>query len=272
MKIVFTIVQQSIHRVVRLVMIPFEEADSPWAAMVVVSLLLALLALLAFKMCSRQKRLVAARDRMVARTLELYVFRHDVAAIGGIFLRILKEMSLYLTETFRPVLIAIIPMVLLIGHVSPWLGFTPASTGKPSQLTVSLADAIQDVQAEPVLPDGVFVDGDVFRSFIEKELVWNLRSEKEAAGVIQGANFSKSFVAGDAFYPVYPKSSVRWIDLVMYPGDPLLQSGSNIVSVAVDYPERQWSLAGFNMNWLVLLFLLSIAWGIVLKKPFGVEF
>jgi hypothetical protein len=42
-------------------------------------------------------------------------------------------------------------------------------------------------------------------------------------------------------------------------------------SIVVTYPEQTMSLAGMNMNWLVLFVCLSIASGFVASKVFGIE-
>jgi hypothetical protein len=272
MKIVFTGLQQGIHQIVRIVMIPLELLNMPWGAMVFASLVLALLALFAFKLCSRQRRLVAARDRMIARTLELYVFRHDIAAVGGIFARIIKEMGIYLSETFRPVFVALIPMILLIGHFSPWLGFTPVPLEKSSQLVVSFADSTEGEQPDLEMPEGLALEGDVFHSYRDNEFVWTFVSSRELNGVFFGSDFQKSIRTGSRFRAVYPKSSLRLADIILYPGEPLMVHDADVVSVSVAYPERTWALAGFGINWLVLLLILSVFWGLILKRPFGVEF
>ena len=62
-----------------------------------------------------------------------------------------------------------------------------------------------------------------------------------------------------------------WIDQLLYSGETPLPSGSPLDSIEVVYPAQSLSVLGFETDWLVLFFILSIVFAFLLKGFFGVE-
>ena len=61
------------------------------------------------------------------------------------------------------------------------------------------------------------------------------------------------------------------IDQVLNPGEAPLPSASVVRSVEVKYPPASMSLFGWHIHWLIVYFILSIAFGFAFKGVFKVE-
>ena len=61
-----------------------------------------------------------------------------------------------------------------------------------------------------------------------------------------------------------------WQEL-LYPGEKSLPAESVINRIELVYPEQRLNFLGIGIHWLVAYFLLSIIFGLALKRPFKVE-
>ena len=43
-----------------------------------------------------------------------------------------------------------------------------------------------------------------------------------------------------------------------------------MTSITVAYPERDIEILGWQLNWMIVFFILSIVFAFALRKPFGV--
>lgn len=256
---------------IALAMRPWAGA-SPWLGLAAVSLVLALLALLAFKFCSNQRALRRARNRMLAHVLELHLFRDDLAGIFGAFARVLLGALGYIKETLKPLLVLAPPLLLLLVHLSGWFEWRPLRRAEPALLTAR-ADAPLTAVAAP----GLRLESAPFVSPLRRETIWRFWVEDERAPlwieVRSGAAAErKSVNAGRALVAVSP-ARVRdgaWARL-LHPAEPPLPAGGPLRELAVDYPRREITLGGRRVNWLLAVFVLSLGFGLVLKYPLRVE-
>ena len=61
-----------------------------------------------------------------------------------------------------------------------------------------------------------------------------------------------------------------FVNLILYPAEPPLPADGPVTSITVPYPERDIVVLGWRLNWMVVFFVLSIAFAFALRKPFGV--
>ena len=68
--------------------------------------------------------------------------------------------------------------------------------------------------------------------------------------------------------PVRLNSSL--LDQVLYPSEPPLPDDGAVSAMTVAYRERDIPVLGWDLNWMVVYFGLSLLFAVALKKPFGV--
>lgn len=260
-----------------LVMLPFQ--GSPWMAMFAWSVLIALLAMLAFKFCSNPDAIARTRNRVFAYILEFRLFKDDVLGVFGIFGRVLVGTLAYMKHYLTPIAVMIVPIVLLLIQMSTWFDYRPLEPGETALLTVTLnPDA--DVLKTPVTlspSEGIEVDTEALRIPAENQLVWRLKAvspnsceplELEAAGETVG----KVCCTGSGMKKL-SSSRIKggFLAQLAHPAEPALPDNTTISSIAIGYPRRELKIGNAGINWLVAVFVLSIVFGLALKPMFKVE-
>jgi hypothetical protein len=262
-----------------LVMRPFAVA-SPWPGLIAMSALIALVALLAFKFCSNQVALKRQKNRLFARLLEFQLFRDDLVGIFGAFGRVVVTTGLYLKESLKPLVVLFVPLVLILVHLAGWFEHRPLGRGEEMLVSVKLADERDPAQAGVSLAasPSLQIRTEPFISRAEHEVVWRVALAADAGeawveATVDGRSQRKTIATGGRLVPVSARR-VRdgfWTR-ILNPGEPALPADAAIASIDVRQPRREILLGNTSVHWVVAIFVLSLAFGLVLKYPFGVDF
>jgi len=260
-----------------LILRPF-TAISPWPVLVAASIFVALLALLAFKLSSRQADLRRAKGRLFAHILELHLFRDDLPAIFGVFVRVLGSVLGYLKEAVKPVLLLLIPLGLFLAHLAGWLESRPFREGDTTLLTLRLDPAV-DAASVSVSVSGspeVAVETGAFRSPRDNEISWRLRACRTGSGWVDVTVAGEECRKRVEVTRLVRRVSIRrvrdglWQSLA-YPAEARLPKRGVVRWLHVDYPVRDIRLAGMHVHWLLAVFVLSMIFALALKYPLRVE-
>ncbi len=251
---------------------------SPWVAMAIVSVLTALVMLVAFRYTSNQEGIRRIKARIQAHLLELRLYKDSLRTTFASQGKILACLPRYIGYSTVPVLVMIVPLVLMIVHLDLWFGYEHLKPGETAILKVKLRDGVKPT-AVPVAaeaPPGLAIDTPAVRIDSEGEVDWRLRAV--APGVhdvvvtVGGERLTKEVAVGG---PLMAVSEARVggsvLDELLNPGEPALRSGSEVTRVEVAYPPGRMSLFGWYVHWLVPFFLLSIVFGYALKGFFKIE-
>jgi len=256
---------------------PF-QAMSPWPSLLVASLLVTVLALLAFKYLSDQKTLKQCHDRVIARLLEIQLYQDDLMGIFGTFGRLLLGIFQYLGETVKSLAVLAIPMTLLMIQFGGWFQFRGLKQFETAVVTVKVDERFDlekvrlDLQASPEIA----IETQPFVAAAEHEVLWRIRpqalnSHAWIQVTVADQTLRKTVHCSDGLSHI---SSVRVRDgfwrRLSYPVESPLPSGSPVREIRIDYPVRAIPLFRFDINWLVALFGLSLILGLALKRPLRV--
>ncbi len=252
---------------------------SPAVVLLVHSLVIALLAVAVYALVSNQRGIRAARNRMLARLLEIRLFRDDPVSVLGSFRRVLAATGIYIAASLKPLLVLVPVVVLWIGQLAGWFEWRPLAKGESVVVSMKLRDGVSPL-AQPALlevPPGFVVETPAFRSVHTNEVAWRVKAIEAGNGVMQcsagAAVVGKEIVAGGSLERVSPKRvGDRFWDRVLYPGEESLSAAVPVAEVRVDFPRRSLRFFGHEINWVFAIFLASIAFALVVKRPFGVEF
>ncbi len=248
---------------------PF-RAWSHWWALSVFSLVIAVIALLAFKFFSNQQGLARARGRMLARVLELRLYKDDLPGIFGAFGRVLGAMSGYLAAYVKPLLVLIIPVSLILIQMSCWFDHRPFRAGETGLLTITFAkDADIMMQDAAVTASGtVALETDALRIPAERQMVWRFRAtgggparldisvddEQVCMDVLCGGGLKKIAAA---------RAAPSFWSTLAHPAAPPLPADSLVERIELRYPA--------GPSWLLPSFVLMIVFGLLLKPFLRVE-
>jgi len=268
----------TIGNLIKILFLPFSSL-SPWAAMIMISLLTALLMLLIYKKTSDQERIKKVKNRIKASFMEIRLFQHDLQTL----LQSQKELFLanlrYLLLNLKPLLVMLVPIFLLLAQLNLWFGYKIPETGETFLLKVKFQKTVdlQRVRLELEAPEGVVVETPVLRILDEREANWRLRRIGQMSGpliiTVNGERYQKELPSGGR--KLNRISTVRvkpnlWQEL-LYPGEKPLPADSLLNRVELLFKENRLLLGGIGFHWLVAYFLLSILLGLSLKGRFKVE-
>jgi uncharacterized membrane protein (DUF106 family) len=250
--------------------------DSPLAIVVVLSLVIGLAMVVLFGYTSDQKAIKIAKDQLKAHLLAVRLFRDQLPVVMGSYGKILRGTGRYLKLAFKPLLYVIIPITLLIVQLDRYLGQTPIPTNAPFLLTVSTtgADVLDGVSLE--LPPEIAVTAPAVRIPEENEIVWRLAAaadgEYEARITAGGQSVVKTVrVCSELARVSSVRLRGRFWERIFTSGEAALPPNGPIESISINYPERNIGIAGYEMNWIWLFFILSMVAGFLFKELLGIQ-
>lgn len=256
-------------------------ALSPGASLTVMSLLLGVLMLLAFKWVGDPKELETSRHRMQAFLMEMRLFDQEPKIVFGSMGRLFWWNLRFFVASLRPAVIATIPMVLLFVQMEHYYGRRPLRDGESAVVTAKLRHfekSSQNVQLES--SPGVAVETPPVRSPKRELVSWRIRadagtnelSEATLTLVLGKAEVTKSVTTGVGRTRVSMRRVSTVPDLTLYPVESAIEA-NNVLWVDVAYPSIDVAIFGLELHWLIWLVLISvigafgIRWGVNAWRP-----
>lgn len=251
----------------------------PWAAMILVSLLTSFLMLLIFRHTSNQAGIKKEKNRIKAHLLELRLFKDNMGVQLKAQGRILLANFKYVGHNMRPMLVMIIPVLLILIQLNLWFGAASLKPGESVLVKVRLAEGKypSEVPAALAASGELEIETPPLRIEDEAEIDWRLRAKTAGRGqltlTVGGETIVKSASVGATRLSPIPtlKPGRNLLDQIFNPGEAPLPSSSVVRSVEVRYPAAAMRLFGMNIHWLIVYFILSIAFGYAFKGLFKVE-
>lgn len=252
----------------------------PWPsvtmALIVSASVLALVIVGLFRLVGQPQSIRSARNRLVARTLELLLFGHDGRSLLTASGRILTANALYLWQFALPLLVSTIPITLLLIQGAAWFSHRPYRVGEPIIVEVTLAPGRSALDTPVTLntAEGLTLTAGPVRIPGHSELCYRLVGTKAGDGWVdlslEGHTVRKQIVVGEGLNRLtserYP--SRNWNSL-LHPGEEPLSADSPVARVATPYPTRTWNwgLSEYDacLVGVVLALLLSLIFARVLR-------
>jgi uncharacterized membrane protein (DUF106 family) len=251
---------------------------TPLAIVIMLSLVVGLLMILLFGYTSDQKAIGIAKDQLKAHLLAVRLYRDQLHVVMGSYGKVLRGTGRYLKLAFKPLLYVIIPITFLIVQLDRVLGLTPIQANVPFLLTARVNDpnTLDDVTIE--LPPEISASAPPVHVAADSEVVWRLVASREGAYDVKigtgGPGITKTVRVSSQLARLSPERlRDHFWERMFSSGEPALSANSAIESITVDYPERNISLgiAGYEMNWIWLFFILSMIAGFIFKELLGIE-
>ncbi len=274
-----------------LLLFPFRQLP-PIVGLSVVSLLTAVGMLLVFRATSDQRRIEQVKRGMIAALFEIRLFNDDLPALFRAQGEMLRQNAAYLRLSLVPMLWMIVPIGLVAAQLEFQYGYAGLTAGQPAlvkaqlrQSTTPLAEpASGTAAASPAVPAAslevpkeirVLTAGAWFPA--TQEIIWRVIADVPGEYVlnaaIDGERFTKTV---DATARVVRRSPVRvaagFLNQLLYPAEPPLPGGGAVTSISVSYPSRAIRVLRWDLPWAIVYLLLSMAFAVALRKPFGVTF
>ena len=242
-----------------------------------VSLVTAGILLLAFKATSDQARLTGVKRLIHAGFFEIRLFSDDVPTLLRTQLEMLRHSITYLRLSLAPALWVIVPLALVISHLEFHFGYGGLTPGQPALVKAALrvAEGSGAPQLTLTAPSGVRIDTPAVWLPAAKEVVWRITPVSKGEYALDVHNGDQVFTKTLRVSPdVGRRSPVRLagslLDQFLYPSEDPLPGDGPLTAISVAYEPRELRVLGWDVNWLVAYFVLTVMFMMVLRRPFGV--
>jgi len=260
------------------ILYPFRSL-TPVLGLALLALVTAVFALLVYKTISNQTQIKIRKRRIIGHFFGIYLARDELGLIVGEFMRVLAGIFRYLSYLLPPLLVVIVPVLFLCAQIQIRYGYDNLRPGDEVNITLLLSPEVDilhtDIKLEPQA--GVAIQTPALRIKSLREVNWRVEVKEDGDHTLSfrvgDTNFTKNLRALrriDRIYPVTEQPS--FLSVLAAPGDKTIPSGSPIVSVRINYPEREINILGLRLHWTIVFLILTLAFGLILKKPLKVDF
>lgn len=282
-------INATITKVFDLLLTPFEALGIEWA-IILVSGIFGILALVAFKHISYQRGIKGTKDRIKGHMIEIRLYQDDLGTVSKAIGKVLLRNLQYLALNFGPFIPLAIPFVFVLAQLVVRYSFDPIPiTADPSAVMAGRgtlvrveftdghardAEGLEIRYPEGVVPVSPLVPVESLGEAYQ-EVVVTAPGVHELELLLPGQDpVRKRLVAGQ-------RGQVRWmqpervsgvLSAALWPAEERIDGSSPIARIAFTYPESDlgW-LPGSGVLGVLLVFLVaSMAFGFAMLKPLGV--
>lgn len=253
---------------------PFQNLNPVWA-LLFVSFLTGIVMLWFFGKLSNQKAIERLRNQTRGNLLGVLLYQHDVKVVLRLHGLILRDTFMYLRHTLVPMLVLTVPLVPILAQLNLFFSSRPLRPGEAVLVKLKL-----NILAPPAgvgLADnsGVKVETPGVRIPSEREIAWRVRAVRPGTHKlvfhIGRDSLEKEVNVGGRWGAVSTRKTGNWLDLLLYPGEQPLKSGLAAKSIEIRYQPLSLSVMGWNVHWLILFLVVSVAVSFAFKGVLGVE-
>ncbi|HWL93224.1 MAG TPA: hypothetical protein VNT79_06790 [Phycisphaerae bacterium] len=254
---------------------------SPAVALVIISAVVGWLMLLIWRYTSNQAAIKQARNQIAAHLLSTRLFRDNLAVTFRAQRMIVWHALRLLGYSLKPMLIMLVPFVLVMAQIGLRYEFQPPRVGDVIRVTATLKPAASEEEfSQRLLGPGSQLEykpefqkkrHDPCRAAPIRTVDWRLTPLKPGRQVLLFGD-DHDFVrlpveVGENFARLSSIRGGSWYERLLYSGEPSIPAKSIFESIRVHYPPRSTPILGYDVHWLVTLFILSIVFALLLK-PF----
>lgn len=264
-----------------LLVLPFRGMPAA-VGLSVISLLVAVGMLLAFRRTSDQEGLDRVKRRIQAGIYEIRLYKDDLRTIFASQYAILKHTGTYARLSIVPMLWIMLPLVIVVIQLQFQYGYDGVEPGDSVLVIVELtgeeAERVAETRAADVVleaPEGVRVETPAAWSPALGEVAWRVRAEApgehELVVHVDGRSFTKSLRVSGTTVLRSPVRPAGLLGQMAYPAEAPLPDGSGLASIRVGYADGDVSLLGWEMHWIIAFFILTMIFAFALAKPLGIK-
>lgn len=244
-------------------------------ALVAWSVLFGLTAIVLFKLSTPQARLAAARDRLVGRLLEAALFQTSLRTIVRVQGAVLVANLRYLVFALPAIAALVVPLLAVLPQLESRVGRRPLQVGEATLVTAAVVERAAPL-ALAAEGDLAIETGPVYDP-ARRELVWRVRPAAAGRHELRLTGGGEAItldvpVATAGLPAIAAARHAGWFDQLLHdPAAPILPPDAPVTRLAIALPPRDVRILGVSPHWLVSFTVLSLAAGLLLKKPLRVE-
>jgi len=231
------------------------------------------LAIVLFKLATPQRRLAAARDRLVGRLLEAAIYQNSLRTLLAVQGALVVANLRYLVLALPALAALALPLLVVLPQLDARFGRRPLEVGEATLVSMTAREDGYTLAADP----GLTVESGPLRDPERGEMVWRIRAVKPGRHDLNlrgaGEELTLPVSVSEGGLPALAAARHRSgiSQLLHDPAGMPLPSDSAVERFAIHIPDRDVRIFGLSAHWLVGFTLLSLIAGLLLKKPLRVE-
>lgn len=230
---------------------------SPFWAIVVLALGISFLSTLAYKYLTNQKKMKELKDQQKEFQSRMKELRSQPDKMMGVQKEAMKVNMEYMKMSFKPTLITMIPLLLLVGWMAGHLTYEPIYPQETYSVTAAFKEGVTG-SAELVVDSGTELLNEASQAITAGMATWNLRSTEGEH--ILNVKLGSQTESKD----VLVTTEVRYAEPIK------VVQHSDIESIQINYkalkPLGTTSLIGWYPGWLGLYFIFSLIGSLAFRK------
>lgn len=266
-----------ITRIFDLFLMPFDGFAPIWG-LLIVSVVTGIVMVLIFKYTSNQHEIRAAKDKISAYLMEIRLFKDDMRLMFNAQGKIIRHNLTYMRYAVTPILFILVPVVLILAQLGLRYADRPLRPGETALVKIKLPEYSFD-ETTPLsvdAGDGLRLETPLLRIPRTGEIDFRVNAVKEGRHAlsinINGETLEHPVVVSDKVDRVYAsRLKPDFWHMLFYPGQKPIPETSAIEEIDVKLPPQRVVIFGWNVNWLVVFFIVSLIAGYSLKGVFNVE-
>ncbi len=248
----------------------------PLVGLSVVSMITGGVMLVVWKFTSNQKAIAASKAKISAYILEIRLFQENLGLQFAAQGKALRANFKYMSLAMPPMFVVLLPVVVILVQLDVRYQRRPLLPGETTILKVEVSEQVDPADVVLTAPDGIVVETPPLRMDRLAEVDWRIRAEKEGefdlVFDVAGQSIEKRIVVGNKLTRLAEGRDQAGILAVwMSPAEAPLPKDSPLRSISITYPDRDMKLMGIGMHWLLVFFVVSVAFGFAIKGVVGVE-
>ncbi|MBC7817772.1 MAG: hypothetical protein IAG10_12840 [Planctomycetaceae bacterium] len=254
----------------------------PWGsvtiALVISASVLAVVIVGLFRLVGRPQGIRRARNRLLARTLELLLFGHDGRSLLTATGRILAANAVYLWQFALPLLVSTIPITLLLIQGASWFAHRPYRVDEPIVVEAILekGQSVLDTPVSMNTSGNLRITAGPVRIPAQGELCYRLIATSPGDGwadvMIGDRSFRKQIRVGDRLERLATERrlSSKWMSW-LHPAEELLPEDSPFERISTHYPQRTWNWGLSEYDACLVGVLLTLVLSLIFARVFRVS-
>jgi len=261
-----------------LIAMPFRNAEPFWGFMAICMVVTTIVVII-FKYLTNQKEIKVVKDRIKLHFMEIRIYKDDLREVLKAQKEILKNNFWYVIYNIQGAIPIGIVFLLALSQINLRYGYTPILPGETFDVKVIYAkDADRKPEPKLILPEGVESVTPALHLGGEDEVSWQLRAS-EAGNYKIGftacdQEYTKEIIIGKISSPFGPQIlRSGFLAALLNSAEPAIPEKALLESIEIGYQPKHFKCIffGWNMHWLLVLPILTISFGLVMRKILKVD-
>ncbi len=249
----------------------------PLWALIVVSVVTGAVMVWIFGRLSRQDQIGRVKDQIRGKLFGVRLYQHEIGVVLRFQRQILRHTLTYMTLSLLPMVVLLIPLSLVIVQLNLYFANRPLRPGEQALVKVTVGD-LSLLHNTPLALKGdrsFVVETPPVRAVAANEVAWRIRALEPGRHSLKvqigDREVEKDLQIGARWGAVSSLRTASWLDFLLYPAEPRLEAQTGISAVEIVYKTLPLQLLGWNLDWLIVFFVLSVVAGFALKGVLGVQ-